>query len=186
MPTVWELARRSEEHMKGMVLPGTMFEEMGLQLHRSDRRSRPQGAGEDAEEPARPQGSAVPAHRHAQGQRLSRPPKPTRSSGMGRAPSIRSAGTIYQGKVERPELLARCSASGSATWRHSTRASSRSRRPCAKARDSWSSRNDFPNATSMSASPNNMPLRSRRDSPARARSRSSRSTPRSCSAATIS
>ncbi len=30
MPTVWELARRSEEHMKGMVLPGTMFEEMGL------------------------------------------------------------------------------------------------------------------------------------------------------------
>ena len=30
MPTVWELARRSEEHMKGMVLPGTLFEEMGL------------------------------------------------------------------------------------------------------------------------------------------------------------
>lgn len=29
MPSVWELARRSEEHMKGMVLPGTMFEEMG-------------------------------------------------------------------------------------------------------------------------------------------------------------
>jgi len=30
MPTVAELARRSEEHMKGMVLPGTMFEEMGF------------------------------------------------------------------------------------------------------------------------------------------------------------
>jgi 1-deoxy-D-xylulose-5-phosphate synthase len=30
MPTVWELARRSEEHLKGMVLPGTLFEEMGL------------------------------------------------------------------------------------------------------------------------------------------------------------
>jgi 1-deoxy-D-xylulose-5-phosphate synthase len=30
MPTVWELARRSEEHIKGMVLPGTVFEEMGL------------------------------------------------------------------------------------------------------------------------------------------------------------
>jgi 1-deoxy-D-xylulose-5-phosphate synthase len=30
MPTAWELARRSEEHMKGMVLPGTMFEEMGF------------------------------------------------------------------------------------------------------------------------------------------------------------
>jgi 1-deoxy-D-xylulose-5-phosphate synthase len=30
MPTVWELARRSEEHFKGMVLPGTLFEEMGF------------------------------------------------------------------------------------------------------------------------------------------------------------
>lgn len=30
MPTVWELARRSEEHFKGMVLPGTLFEEMGM------------------------------------------------------------------------------------------------------------------------------------------------------------
>jgi 1-deoxy-D-xylulose-5-phosphate synthase len=30
MPTMWELARRSEEHVKGMVLPGTLFEEMGL------------------------------------------------------------------------------------------------------------------------------------------------------------
>ena len=27
---VWELARRSEEHLKGMVLPGTLFEEMGF------------------------------------------------------------------------------------------------------------------------------------------------------------
>jgi 1-deoxy-D-xylulose-5-phosphate synthase len=30
MPTVWELARRSEEHLKGIVLPGTLFEEMGF------------------------------------------------------------------------------------------------------------------------------------------------------------
>ncbi len=30
MPSVWELARRSEEHMKGMVLPGTIFEELGF------------------------------------------------------------------------------------------------------------------------------------------------------------
>ncbi len=29
-PSVWELARRSEEHVKGMVLPGTLFEELGL------------------------------------------------------------------------------------------------------------------------------------------------------------
>ena len=30
MPTVWELARRTEEHMKGMVIPGTLFEELGF------------------------------------------------------------------------------------------------------------------------------------------------------------
>jgi 1-deoxy-D-xylulose-5-phosphate synthase len=30
MPTVWELARRSEAHVKGMVLPGTLFEELGM------------------------------------------------------------------------------------------------------------------------------------------------------------
>ena len=30
MPTVRELARRSEQHLKGMVLPGTIFEELGF------------------------------------------------------------------------------------------------------------------------------------------------------------
>ena len=30
MPSVWELARRAEEHMKGMVVPGTLFEELGF------------------------------------------------------------------------------------------------------------------------------------------------------------
>ena len=30
MPTVWELAKRAEEHMKGMVVPGTLFEELGF------------------------------------------------------------------------------------------------------------------------------------------------------------
>ena len=30
MPTFRELAKRSEEHVKGMVLPGTLFEEMGF------------------------------------------------------------------------------------------------------------------------------------------------------------
>ena len=29
-PTVWELARRAEEHVKGMVAPGTLFEELGF------------------------------------------------------------------------------------------------------------------------------------------------------------
>ncbi|MDD2865679.1 MAG: 1-deoxy-D-xylulose-5-phosphate synthase, partial [Methylococcales bacterium] len=30
MPTMWELARRTEEHIKGMVVPGTLFEELGF------------------------------------------------------------------------------------------------------------------------------------------------------------
>lgn len=30
MPTMWEFARRTEEHIKGMVVPGTLFEELGF------------------------------------------------------------------------------------------------------------------------------------------------------------
>jgi 1-deoxy-D-xylulose-5-phosphate synthase len=30
MPSMWELARRTEEHIKGMVIPGTLFEELGF------------------------------------------------------------------------------------------------------------------------------------------------------------
>jgi 1-deoxy-D-xylulose-5-phosphate synthase len=30
MPPMWEFARRAEEHVKGMIVPGTLFEEMGV------------------------------------------------------------------------------------------------------------------------------------------------------------
>ena len=30
MPSVWELARKTEEHVKGMIVPGTFFEELGF------------------------------------------------------------------------------------------------------------------------------------------------------------
>ena len=30
IPRAWELARRTEEHMKGMLVPGTLFDELGL------------------------------------------------------------------------------------------------------------------------------------------------------------
>ncbi len=30
VPPMWEMARRAEEHFKGMVMPGTIFEEMGF------------------------------------------------------------------------------------------------------------------------------------------------------------
>lgn len=33
IPAAWEFARRTEEHMKGMVAPGTMFEELGFNYY---------------------------------------------------------------------------------------------------------------------------------------------------------
>ncbi len=33
MPPMWELARRTEEHMKGMIVPGTLFEELGFNYY---------------------------------------------------------------------------------------------------------------------------------------------------------
>ena len=30
MPTVWDLAKKTEEHVKGMIVPGTLFEELGF------------------------------------------------------------------------------------------------------------------------------------------------------------
>jgi len=30
IPSVWELARKAEEHVKGMIVPGTLFEELGF------------------------------------------------------------------------------------------------------------------------------------------------------------
>lgn len=30
MPSVWELAKKTEEHVKGMIVPGTLFEELGF------------------------------------------------------------------------------------------------------------------------------------------------------------
>ncbi len=33
VPSAWELARRTEEHVKGMVTPGTLFEELGFSYY---------------------------------------------------------------------------------------------------------------------------------------------------------
>ena len=30
MPSVWDLAKKTEEHLKGMIVPGTLFEELGF------------------------------------------------------------------------------------------------------------------------------------------------------------
>ena len=116
MPTVWELARRSEEHLKGMVLPGTLVRGDGLQLHRPDRRPRRQGAGEHAAQPAqaaRARSSCTWSRARA---RATRRPRPTRSSGTARVRSIRPAARSSRRRAPaRPTR--RSSASGCATWR---------------------------------------------------------------------
>jgi 1-deoxy-D-xylulose-5-phosphate synthase len=33
VPSAWELARRAEEHVKGMIVPGTLFEELGFSYY---------------------------------------------------------------------------------------------------------------------------------------------------------
>ena len=33
IPSAWELARRTEEHLKGMMVPGTLFEELGFSYY---------------------------------------------------------------------------------------------------------------------------------------------------------
>jgi 1-deoxy-D-xylulose-5-phosphate synthase len=33
IPPVWELAKRAEEHMKGMIMPSTLFEELGFRYY---------------------------------------------------------------------------------------------------------------------------------------------------------
>jgi 1-deoxy-D-xylulose-5-phosphate synthase len=33
IPSAWEIAKRAEEHLKGMVVPGTIFEEMGFNYY---------------------------------------------------------------------------------------------------------------------------------------------------------
>jgi 1-deoxy-D-xylulose-5-phosphate synthase (EC 2.2.1.7) len=101
MPTVWELARRSEEHMKGMVLPGTIFEELGFNYIGTDRRARRRRARRHAQELARPEGAAVPARHHPQGQRLSA--RGSRPDQMARArPFDPKSGVIFKEKATGP------------------------------------------------------------------------------------
>ena len=111
MPTIRELARRSEEHMKGMVLPGTMFEEMGFNyigpIDGHDMKALVSALSQHA----RPQGTAVPARGHDQGQGLracrGRPdhlawPRPIRSGQRHH----------LQGKGQLHPLIRRSSATG--------------------------------------------------------------------------
>ena len=102
MPTVWELARRSEEHLKGMVLPGTLFEEMGFNYIGPDRWPRRQGAGHHLGERARSCAGRSSCTSSRAKARDTRRPKRTRSNGMVPARSIRPAARSSRKRAHGP------------------------------------------------------------------------------------
>ena len=133
MPTVRELARRSEEHLKGMVLPGTLFEEMGFNYIGPVDGHDVKALVRTLRNLRKLRGPQFLHVRDPQGQGLRARPKPIRSPGTARVRSIRRAAPSSRRRAPaRP--IRRCSASGSATWPKRIRKSSASRRPCARAR----------------------------------------------------
>lgn len=152
-PPIRELAKRAEEHMKGMVTPGTLFEEFGFNyigpidghdldvllntLSNIKQLNGPQflhvvtrkGKGYA---PAKPTPACITAYRVSTPLRVSRK-KPVAS---------------------RPTR--KYSATGCATWPPPTRDWSASPPRCAKAPAWCAFRRIIPNAISMSASPNSM------------------------------
>ena len=137
MPTVWELARRSEEHLKGMVLPGTLFEEMGFNyigpidghdvkaLVRTLRNVRKLHGPQFLHVVTRKGKGYAPAEAD--------PDQVARA----RARSTRRAARSSRRRAP-VRATRRSSGSGCATWPSAIRASSASRRRCARAR-AWSS-----------------------------------------------
>ena len=151
LPPVKELAKRWEEHMKGMVLPGTLFEEFGFNYIGPIDGHDVDLAGEDARQREAAEGAAAPARDHEEGLRLRARrgcPDP-----LPRRHEVRPGGRLRAEGRREARVHATSSATGSATWRRPIRASSRSRRRCARARGSSASRRSFRSATSTSASP---------------------------------
>ncbi len=132
-----ELARRLEEHAKGMVVPGTMFEEFGFNyvgpIDGHDLDSLVPTL-QNMRELRGPQFLHV-VTKKGQGYKLAEA-DPVLYHGPGKfdpGEGIRSR------RLRRPSSpTRRCSPTGSATWRAPTSAWSRSRRRCARAR-AWSS-----------------------------------------------
>ncbi len=70
VPPIKELAKRAEEHMKGMVTARHAVRGIRLQLHRPHRRPRSRRAARYAIQHQAAQRPAVPAHRHQERQGL--------------------------------------------------------------------------------------------------------------------
>ena len=167
MPTMWELARRSEEMMKGMVLPGTIFEELGFNyigpmdghdikaLVTTLRNMRNLKGPQLLHVVTRKGKGYAPAEKD-----------PIKWHGPG--PFDPASGTIFKEKATGPtysQVFGQWLCDMAA---RDPNASSASRPRCAKA-PAWSStRRNFRSATSTSRSPNSMRSRSRPASPAKA------------------
>ena len=114
-PPLFELARRFEEHAKGMVVPGTIFEEFGFNYVGPIDGHDLDSLIPTLENLRDKRGRAVPARRHQEGLRLQagrgRPgqvPRPAASS------TRRWASRSRPRRPSRPSR--RSSASGCATW----------------------------------------------------------------------
>lgn len=59
LPGAWEIARRTEEYAKGMLVPASLFEELRLELHRLITATTADPGGYPAQH-ARHEGPAVP------------------------------------------------------------------------------------------------------------------------------
>jgi 1-deoxy-D-xylulose-5-phosphate synthase len=98
------IARRSEEHMKGMVLPGTMFEELGFNYIGPIDGHDLKALVSTLRNMRDAQGPAVPARRHAQGQGLCA--GRGRPHHLARTRSVRpGSGRDLQGKGQRARSI---------------------------------------------------------------------------------
>ena len=166
-PPLFELAKRFEEHAKGMVVPGTIFEEFGFNYvgpidgHDLDSLIP---TLENLRDLKGPQFLHV-VTKKGYGYKLAEADPVGYHAA--RASSIpRSASSSRRRRPRRPSP--RSSASGCATWPRRTSAWSASRRRCAKARAWSSSTSASRSATSTSASPSSTPSPSPPASPAKA------------------
>jgi 1-deoxy-D-xylulose-5-phosphate synthase len=183
-PSLREFAKRAEEHVKGMLTPGTLFEEMGFNyIGPID--------GHDLE-------SLVPTLQNlknlkgpqflhvitkkGQGYKLAEV-DPILYHGVSKF----QAGCRHRrtGRAAPNPAIPRFSATGYATWRRPTRNWSVSPRRCVKALACCASANASRNAITTSVSPSSTLSPSPPDSPAKVCARSWRSTRPSCNAATI-
>jgi 1-deoxy-D-xylulose-5-phosphate synthase len=150
-PPVAELARKVEEYAKGMIGPGTLFEEFGFHYY-----GPIDGHDLDALIPTLqnlrklkgPQFLHV-ITRKGQGYKLAEA-DPVLYHGVSKFDH--TAG-IQPARAAASSPTPRCSATGCATWPRPTRASSASPRRCARAPAWCASRRSSPSATSTSASP---------------------------------